>query len=96
MNGYQVEPNTLNGACEAAIRIGQNISALADDVDPACAVPTDMPVGAALLAADPLWQQHFRNVGANVTATGQLLCQSSANYTAAESSISASFRSIAP
>lgn len=95
--GYQVEPSRIRAAGQAAIRIGEAISALANDVDGACTIspaPAGLDVGSTLLAIDPLWQQHFRAVGDDVQQTGQTLAKVSRNYSATESKSSATFRGI--
>lgn len=98
MSGYQVSPGTLHDAGQAAIRIGNDITALAGAVDYA----TDMPpapaglgVGDTLRSIDPLWQRHLRAIGADVRATGEKLMSSSANYSNSELANSQAFRSIA-
>lgn len=92
--GYQVDTGKIHAAGQAAIRVGEAVAALADDVDPGCAmpaVPAGLGVGATLLAIDPFWQQHFRSVGADVQRTGNNLCQVSGNYSHAEAVNSSAF-----
>lgn len=97
MSGYQVSPGKLHTAGAAAIQIGNNVIQLAAQVASASQLPpapAGLGIGATLTAVAPLWQRHLTAVGTDVRTTGELLCSSSANYSANEDTTSRSFQSI--
>lgn len=94
MAKFSVHSGRIRAAGEAALEIGQRISAMTDEVGPACDVSTTLDVGAALVEIGPLWRQHLSDVGADVQQTGRNLCAAADNYTATDTGAASSFQRI--
>jgi hypothetical protein len=79
----------VDGAGQAAVRIGDAISELgsevpaASDVQPA---PDGLTIGATLLAVTPMWQRHLAALGGEVTQDGHDLIAVQRNYSHADTS----------
>lgn len=89
--GFQVHPPTIDGAGQAATRIGGAISQLSAQVRPDSELPNALTIGSTMWALVPVWEQHLQATGDEVKQDGNDLSATHRNYLSTEDAVARSF-----
>ena len=92
--GFQVHPPTLDGAGQAATRIGTAISGLGAEVRPYSEMTNTLGIAATMRNLVPVWEGQFRTTGDEVKQDGTDLSATHENYTRTEDGAAQSFTDI--
>lgn len=98
-HGFMVKPDCLVEAGQAAATVSHAIMDLAQRVKPASDVqpaPHGWDIGAQLLDAVPLWEQHLRNAGEDATNISNKLLAAAEHYSTTDAGSARKFGAIQP